>query len=49
MNIDEKCQICEKQLGNNEELIIAVKTQNGKCVGNGSNKIIHCIDLGFIS
>ena len=29
MSSDEKCQLCEKELGDNEDLIIAVKTQNG--------------------
>ena len=31
MSSGDKCQICEKELGDNEELIIAVKTQNGRC------------------
>ena len=29
MNSSDKCQICKEELGDNEELIIAVKTQNG--------------------
>lgn len=29
MSSSDKCQICKEELGDNEELIIAVKTQNG--------------------
>jgi hypothetical protein len=31
MSSGDKCQIREKVLGDNKELIIAVNTQNGRC------------------